>query len=361
MKSRIITRDQWAAHPTRRERERNIRSYSVVVPDYSKSAWKLFKNPSLLRRAITRQLYEVTFPGQTFRPISSTNFATYLEQEEGRHRVSTAYHGFYDGRFLQPFCLREAITKREKIEGLTFSMIYNEGHYKKIAAFFADQRDFETLQRIQSGVISAHHFDYNGKKCFHKDIGTLIRLLNGDLARQKLWLAELDQHAFLWHYCRAQEAGEVTEYVARYQLLMSLQEAYQNFSENHDQLDYWQQQLAKKDEWDDQAERQLAQELSNVEVSFKSNLRACDAANRIEDMLSEAQRTELIPYLRSEQAYYLKVSEFDEEAFLRFNSLVYDLWTATRLAYKQALKSLTDYQLRLQMREEPPEFTRLQG
>ena len=360
VKSRIIVHNQWAFHPSRQERERNILFYSVAVPDYPQSAWKLLKNPPVLRRKVTHLLYEIGFPGQSFRALSSDNFATYVEQEEGQYQLSSVYQGFYDGRTLQPFVLKEAITEKESVSDLTFEMIYNEANYRKIADFFANQNDFETLKNIQSGAIDTHYFDFGGRKCSRQEIGTLIRLLNSDVARQRLWLTELDQQAFLWHYRRAQEAGQVTEYVARYQMVMSLQEAYQNFSEDHHQLDYWQEQLGTTATWGPQEIHTLAKELSNVEVGFKSHLRVCVAANRIEDMLPESRRQEVIPYLRSDQAYYLKVSDFDEEAFMRFTSLVYDLWTATRQAYKQSLKSLTDYQLRLQVTEELPDL-RLQG
>ena len=144
-------------------------------------------------------------------------------------------------------------------------------------------------------------------------------------------------------------------------MMMSLQESYQKFSENHNQLNYWQGELAKKADWDNSEARRLAQELSSVEVSFKSHLRTCVTSNRIEDMLSEEQRTELIPYLRSEQAYYLKVAEFDEEAFIHFTGLVYHLWAATRQAYKQSLKALTDYQLKLQASKELVDVAYLPG
>ena len=353
IKSRIHIKDQWASHPSRPEREYNILTQPVPVEAYPQSAWKLFKNPTMLRRDVTLALYEVGFPDQAFQSLLADDFADYLEEEEGKYQISSAYQGFYDGRFLQQFDPEKVIAgAEEQADSLTFEMVYNEMHYKKIARFFADQDDFATLKHIQSGTIATKYFEFDNKKRSTNDIGSLVRLLNSDLARQELWLTELDQQAFLWHYQGAQRAGVASEYVARYQALMSLQQAYRSFSANQQQLDYWRDQLPTKSNWTDQEASELTKELSNIEVSFKSQLRACAAADQIEKSLTEAHRKKLIPYLRSEQAYYLKVSAFDEEAFAHFTNLVFDVWTATRLAYKQSLKSLTDYQLGLRVAEE---------
>ena len=352
VKSRINVKDQWASHPSRLEREQNILTRPVAAEAYPQSAWKLFKNPTMLRREITLKLYETGFADQSFQSLSADDFANYVKEEEEKYRISPAYHGFYDGRFLQQFDPKEVISLQKDTDSLTFDMVYNEAHYKKMARFFANQDDFETLKHIQSGAITTKYFEFDSRKRSAKDIGSLIRLLNSDLARQELWLTELDQQAFMWHYRGAQRAGVASEYVARYQSLMSLQKAYRSFTENRQQLDYWRGQLYTKTHWTDQEASELTKELSNIEVNFKSHLRACVANNQIEGELTEAMQKELIPYLRGEQAYYLKVSEFDEEALARFTDLVLDVWVATRLAYKQSLKSLTDYQLGLQVAEE---------
>ena len=353
VRSRINVKDQWASHPSRREREQSILLSPVVAEAYPQSARKLFRNFSLLRRAVTSTLYEVGFPSQSFESISSDDFVHYVEETEGKYCVSSAFQGFYDRRFLQPFDPEKVVASGKRSDHLTFEMVYNEAHCKKIARCYVNQDDFELLKQIQGGSLLTRYFEFDHKKRSLKDVGGLIRRLNSDLARQERWLAELDQQAFLWHYQQAQRAGVSSEYLNRYQSLMSLQKAYQSFSENRHQIDYWRGQLLAQSHGTEPETSELAKELANVEVSFKSQLRTCAAVDRIVENLTESLHHELVPYLRSEQAYYLRVSEFDQEALDHFAALVLDVWTAARGAYKQSLKSLTDYQLGLHVTAEP--------
>ena len=353
LKSRITIKDQWASHLSRREREQHILTLPVAVEHYSHPAWKLFKNLTTLRRDATLRWYEADGAmDASFQVLSATDFANYVKQEAEKYQLSPAYHGFYEGRFLQRFDLEKMIAAQGESDNLTFEMVYNQAHYKEIARFFTNQEDAETLRHIQAGAISVGSFEFDHQKCAINDVGRLVRLLNGDLARQKRWLTELDQQAFLCHYRQARQAGVVAEYIARYRMLMSLQEAYRNFSTNQHQLTYWQNQQGAQATHTNQQVCELTEELSSVEVSFKSYWRACGAVKIIHSKLTQARQQELIPYLRSEQMYYLKMSEFDEEALLRFTHLVFDVWDATRLAYRQSLKSLTEYQLGLRVAEE---------
>ena len=357
--ARVVSKDQWTSHPARLERERRILSLPVEVAAYPQSAWKLIKNPSALRRAMTSRLYETGFSGQQFRKLSSDDFRSYVEQEEEKYRISSEYRGFYDGRFLQRFDPEEVlITEKNVADELTFDMVYHEEHRKKIATFYANQEDFETLRKIYSGTIATRYFEFDYKKYQAKDAAHLVRVLNSELARQEWWLTELDQQAFLWHYRRAKDAGVASDYLAQYRTLTSLQGAYQNFTEHQQQIEYWRNEWRVRTHWTEEEMRELTKELASIEANFKSHLRSCEASARIEAHLTETQQQSLIPYLRSEQAYYLKVSEFDDEAFARFADLVLKVWTATRLAYKQSLKSLTDYQLGLQVAEEVQSIAR---
>ena len=358
--SRVNIRDQWASHLSRAEREQNIRTQPVAAEAYPQSAWKLLKNPTMVCRDVTFGWYGADASDQSFQSLSSADFADYVREEE-QYGVSPAYHGFYDGRFLQRFDPEEVVAAQGESDSLTFEMIYTEAHYRSIARVFTNQDDADTLMGIQAGAITVGCFEFDHQKCSVKKTGYLVRLLNGDLARQKQWLTKLDQQAFLCHYQRARQAGVATEYVARYRTLVSLQEAYRSFSANRYQLAHWQQQRSVLAPRTNQELDGLTEELSSVEVSFKSNLLACVAVDHIRGQLTTARQQELVPYLRGEQAYYLKLSEFDEEVLDHFTDLVFDVWMATRRAYRQSLKSLTDYQLGLRMVEETQDVAQLQG
>lgn len=335
------------------EREETIVALAIEEKSSTQSAWKCFKNASMLQQAMTQQLYDLGFPGTKFQVMSSDTFMGYLKKEAKQRRMSSEYHGFYDERFLQPFepATLAASAKCADRE-ITLDEIYNEANRAQIASFFANQADFEVLKHIQSGSLPVSNFEFDHVRYRCQDTGKPLRLLNSELARQDRWLSELDQRAFLLHFRRAQEAGVSSDYVARYQSLMNLQQAHQHFSETKEQIAYWQNQLLHQGRWTKDEVGELAKEAATVEVGFKSHLRACAELPTIEKALCETQRNNLFLYLSSEHGYYLEVSRFEEKAFVRFKTLVTEISRATNQAYRESLRSVTDYQLGLQMARE---------
>ncbi|MGB3781117.1 MAG: M48 family metallopeptidase [Tunicatimonas sp.] len=335
------------------KREKAILSLANEERSTTQTAWKCFKNASMLQQAMTQQLYDLGFPGTKFQVISSDAFADYVKKAAKQRQMSSEYVGFYDARFLQPFepaALAASFqpTDRE----ITFDEIYSEANRSKIASFVANQADFEVLKHIQSGSLPVSNFEFERVRYRQKDTGKPLRLLNSELARQERWLSELDQRAFLLHFRRAQEAGVSSEYVTRYQALMNLQQAHQHFSEIKEQIAYWQNQWLHQGRRGKDEMNELAKAVATIEVGFKSHLRACADLPTIKAALPEAQQKKLIPYLSSEQVYFLNVSKFDEKAFAHFKTLVTEISNATDRAYWQSLRSVTNYQLGLQEAQE---------
>lgn len=307
-KSRISLKDQWASHPARRERERNMLSHPVAMDAQPQSAWKLFKNSAALCREVTERLYDVALPNQTFKLLSPKEFTRHVTHEEEKYRIDSSYGGFYDERLLlvsDP----SALVASDHSDELTFETVYSEEHRRKITSFFANQNDFETLKQIQAGIIAVSHFEFDSKKYRKRDVGQLLRLLNSELACQQRWLTELDQQAFRLHYQEALHAGVGSEYLTRYQRLIKLQETHHHLTKSQQQIDYWQNQLYTKAHWSEEEVRELTKELSNVEVKLKSHLRSGESADYM-TLLSEATQKTLTPYLNGDQAYFLKVSTF---------------------------------------------------
>ena len=338
------------SHFSAAKREETILSLAIEESSTTQPAWKSFKNAPMLQQAMTQQLYDLGFPGTRFQVISSDAFEDYVRKEAKQRQMSSEYRGFYNERFLQPFePATLAAASQPADREITFEEIYNKDNRSKIASFVANQADFEVLKHIQSGSLPVSSFEYDRVRYRRQDTGTPLRLLNSELARQERWLSELDQRAFLLHFRRAREAGVSSEYVARYQSLMNLQQAYRHFTEIKEQTAYWQDQLLHQGRQGKDATDELTKEVATIEVGFKSHLRACAELPTIKAALPEMQRKKLVPYLSSEQTYFLDVSRFDEKAFAHFKTLVTEISDATNQAYWQSLRSVTNYQLGLQM------------
>lgn len=346
MPSRIKLQHPGWSCPSRVKREQEIQAFSVDKNLNSESAWRLFKEPAALRRAMTQQLYALG-SNKKNRVLSLDAFTGYLQKKAKQCRVSSEYHGFYNQRFLQPFEPAALVASGKRIDrDITYDMIYSEDNREKISLFISNCADLETLKQVQAEPLISS-FEYDGTRYRQQEAGKLLIALGSELAFQDRWLSELDRFAFLWHLERAYEANASSDYIVRYQALMCLQKAYRHFSENQQQIAYWQNQLLHKPWWTKEETKELAIELSTIEASFKSHLQMCPELTSIQETMPEAHWQNLIPYLRSEQMYHLNVARFDKESFAHFARMVSEVSAATEQAYRQSLKSLTDYQLGL--------------
>ena len=358
--SRIDLQHPGRSCPSRVMREQEIQVFSVDKHLDTQSAWKLLRKPVALRRAMTHQLYKFSADRKT-RILSPDVFRSYIQKKAQQRQISSEYHGFYDQRFLQSFEPTALVASSERIcRELTFDMIYNEGNREKIALFIANRADLETLKQIQAEPLVSS-FEYDGMRYRRQDAGKLLIALGSELAFQDRWLSELDRFAFLWHLERAYEAGASSEYIARYQALMHLQKAYRRFSENQQQIDYWQNQLLHKPWWTEEEAKELATALSTVEASFKGCLRMCPELTSIQEAMPKSQWQNLLPYLRSEQMYHMNVAKFNKNDFVHFTKMLSEVTAAAEHAYRQSLRSVTDYQLGLQVAEEESRYQQQLG
>ena len=55
--SRVIVADQWASHPSRQDRERNLLQLGFQADMVKDSAWRLFREPENLQIAMTEKLF----------------------------------------------------------------------------------------------------------------------------------------------------------------------------------------------------------------------------------------------------------------------------------------------------------------
>ena len=355
--SRINLQHPGRSRPSRVMREQEIQAFSVDKHLDTQSAWRLFRKPAALRRAMTRKLYRFG-SNEKNRVLSLDTFGCHIQKKAKQCRVSSEYHGFYDRRFLQPFEPAALVTSGERIcREMTFDMIYNEDNRKKITSLIANRADLEMLKQIQAEPLVSS-FEYDGVRYRRQDAGKLLMALGSELAFQDRWLSELDRFAFLWHLERAYEAEVSSEYVARHQALMHLQKAYQHFSKNQRQIGYWQNQLLHKPLWTKEEIKELTIELSTVEACFKGHLRMCPELTSIQEAMPELQWQNIIPYLRSEQMYHMNVARFDKGGFAQFTRIVSEVNAATEQAYRQSLRSVTDYQLGLQVAQEESSYQR---
>ena len=343
VKSRVNIKDQWASHPTLKEREKNIDKVSIEADLNTNSAWTIFTNPEGVKKEVTGKLYKIGFPNVEFKSLEENEFQDFVQAEINKYKISEDYNGFYEDRYLSTFELKELVnfdsTKK-------FEEIHSKENVEKIKRLESNKVDLEVLGQISLKQIQTKYFEFDSKKYKRKDANKLINSLKKEIEEEEQFVIDIDKSSFIHNYNnskRVHKEKELVElYQAHFRVVITLKTAdeinikFQNFANN----------LYTKPRWTEDEIKQLATELSSLEKQFKDFLKSQDMQSLDEHIDSEEQREAFREYTAS-NTYYSKTSDFDEQSFINLTNLVHGVLASIGIRYGNSLKKMTDFQLEL--------------
>lgn len=343
VKSRVNIENQWASHPTLREREDNISKVNVECEENTSSAWTLFSKPENLQKVATEQLYQIGFPQTSFKELEVSEYEKFVQSEINKYKLSERYNGFYEERYLSTLEIKSLIKSNPTT---SFEQLYSKENVEKIKRLETNKVDLEILKQIHLKRVSAKYFEFDGKKYKRKDAAKLMRELKQEIEAEEIQIKELDQESFRINFQNAKQVGLEKELVNYYQdyflqvsdlkLLDELNIRFQNFANR----------LYSQPRWTEEEVKQLATELFYLEKEFKSFLQHRSLESMAAEIDSSEQQEVLREYMNSNN-YYAKTSEFDEQSFINLYNLVQDVYGSISVQYGNTLKKMTDYQLEL--------------
>ncbi len=343
VKSRVNIEDQWASHPTLKEREASISRVDIEAEINGESAWTIFSNPEQVKKDTTQNLYEIGFPNVEFQSLETNEFQDFVRQEINKYKIAEDYNGFYEGRHLSTFQLRE-LTKSDV--SIKFEELYAKENIEKIRRLEANKVDLEILKQISLKQIETKYFEFDGEKYKRKDAGKLIDRLKLEIDEEEKFVIELDKQSFVCNYHNSKKAGKEMELVELYQTYFLVTSTLNSIDELSLKFGNLANTLYAKPRWTEDEIKQLAAELSALEKQFKDFLQSQDASKLSENIESEEQQEVLREYM-SANKYYSKTSDFQEEAFINLADLVQIVSTSIGISYGNSLKTMTDFQLGL--------------
>lgn len=344
VKSRIYIKDQWATHPSLKEREDNLSKVNITCTTSHDSAWKLFRNADKLQIKATKHLYQQGFHSQEFENLGAGEFLAYVEAETDKYKIADEYHGFYDNRYLTEFELKN-LAKANPVN-TTFQEIYASTNIELIKRHYANKSDLAILSQISLKQIDVRNFEFDGIKYKRKDAKTLIRQLSQEIEQDETKIKDLDKQSFQFFYQLAAQSYQQEELTNKYLNLFSRQKNFQEMHEISNKLGSFTNSLHSQQHWTEGEFSLMLTELTSVEKEFRNKLFTLD----LELLTTHAEDQnikELLTNYWHDNSFYSKSSEFDEQGFIHLNNLVFGVYSILGNTYGTCLKELTDFQLSL--------------
>lgn len=343
VKSRVNVKDQWASHPTLKEREQNISKILIDAEINHDSAWSIFTNAENIRKEVTKKLYEIGFPNIVFSPLENQEFQEFVQSEINKYRISEEYNGFYDNRILSTFELKVLVNSSTSKK---FEELYSKDNVEKIKRLESNKVDLDILGQINLKQIQTKYFEFDGKKYKRKDASKLISSLKKEIKEEEMFVTEIDKESFVYNYLNSKKANREKELVELYQTYFLVSRAIKSIDELSVKFQNFANNLYNKPRWTDDEIKYLASELSTLEKQFKDFLKDQDSKQLIKNIEHQEQKEVLSAYIESNN-FYSKSSDFDEQSFIDISNLFHDVLGSTEVRYGDSLKKLTDFQIEL--------------
>lgn len=194
--SRINFKNQWASHPTNKEREAKLNALGLAVTTTETRAWELFEGPTVLQEQLTANLYQhanIAVAELTY--YDAVAFKQEYETTAAAWRLPEAYRDFFEERIPEPSLLDT--TSQEVVNWETINTPENRALPKLYKHTEADLKLMEAIVADNSGIAT---FDFDGQKYKTKAAGPLVAQLRNETAALKQQLDALDKQLLTWLY-----------------------------------------------------------------------------------------------------------------------------------------------------------------
>jgi Zn-dependent protease with chaperone function len=156
---RINVANQWASHPTTKQRIKALEQIPVEGIVFDESSWSLFEDPKKLQEAVTDGLYRnIKFSG-AITNMDDNIFTNYYTAQQNKYELPSFFNGYYSGRYIEEFDMKSVPLTDEAISEPSLFFKDHEDDFQKIAAL---KEDIGLLEQVVDKKNDIRTFDFEG-------------------------------------------------------------------------------------------------------------------------------------------------------------------------------------------------------
>jgi len=208
-KSKLVIKDQWASHPTIKERIERLEKTNFLSQKITDThANNVFRNIEETQKRITSKLFEsVSYEGET-KLISFEDFKNEFKNEILSNSFSTIYNGYYDNKNPISFDLSQGQTT---MNINTVQELFSDENVDLVYSAIALKNDLETITNISNKSLSIKTFDYDGIRYKRKQAKELIEKLKLELEATNEQIKKHDSNIYSFFRRLEQEQNKPNE------------------------------------------------------------------------------------------------------------------------------------------------------
>ncbi len=199
--NRVTFTNQWASHPTTKERKAYLDQYDLgSIVDHT-PGWALVKEQAVLRVRLTKLIYRQLSVGEDAQLLDAKGFEAVYNGQLATASFPSLYNGFYNNRVIATFDTdpnqAQNITPASYEEVLTPDALALPGTIEVLL------QDIEVLGAIAAKQIDTKTFDFDGQKYKRSKAVNIQQVLEQELTQCRGKLAATDMQLYLLSYKKA--------------------------------------------------------------------------------------------------------------------------------------------------------------
>ncbi len=299
--SKITIEDQWASHPTIEQRYNKLTELNIATKEsMHQLAVNILENKESIEKKMTELWYRDA--PEIHSPHIQTNneFTKEWQADFEKNSSPKVYNGYYDNHKVSPIDISQPVTKSYSTEDHICTH-YSDKCVKTTLQVAGLTQDIQILEQLESVNSDIKTFDYDGIKKYRSDIPELKKQLTDELRskEKELWMNDQDIYDKLTSY---EQSINSTGLRALYHSYISYKTETQAQQKLYKDLTTATQFLFEGGIIDEVQEK--FQELSNLEVFLKEEIKEMLKNNEYNDQIMPSIRADLEKYVSRTWQYF---------------------------------------------------------
>jgi hypothetical protein len=349
-RSKLVIINQWASHPTIRDRIKKLEDLKIDSTMSVESAWNLFVNAEDVQKILTEKLFRFWQFQETPVNLTLKRFKKKYNEDADKHTFSKKYNHFYEFKDISRFDLKLAIDRQEENGFNNFSEIYSEKNVDFINQFSGLDLDLKTVESISKKEIPIESFEYDGIKYQSEQSKELLEKLIKQHEVMYKEVNELDIKIFKFFYKLGQFSGRLEELTKLYEVYFYfLNQDKSNLQIYLDLINSM--QFIYRVHSFNQIRIKL-EEMRNKENVFRERMKNILIDENYQSVITIEQNEKFKIYNEKEWSYF-EDQKYSQEALKILEEAIYQFYELCSRAPFYALKRLLDFQIEIIENENP--------
>jgi len=298
-KSRLNIKDQWASHPTMKERIEAINKLEITK-DFGPSvpASNLFSDTKKIEETLTKQFYkEHELIDLKF--IESADEVNLYSDFYQSLTFNPKYNGFFNN--INPIIVRPEFQPIS--DEVTFDSLFTDDKVAMVKLYQALDYDYKYINFLATEKHSIKTFDFDGVKYKKKEASNLLDSLNKE---KEVLKKEVDAHDVLiynFFYQKAQQNNLFEDWNSRYDFYIEMDKFYdRGFEETNkmeNALSFMQESLTLE------IIQSKLRALHSKEIEFKAHLIKLEELELYKTVISDDQKKKIHNYIENQSSYLI--------------------------------------------------------